>query len=83
MNAKHLVQGDGATVEGTGDKGIVRNSGTMIQLNYAGHSKYFGPLKITYTYRFADKSMSVMILLQRWQHVNPVGPIRGHCTEYW
>ena len=81
--ATHLVKGDAAILEDTGAKGAVWNKGTMLQLDYTGHSPYFGALKITYTYRFADKSMSATTLLQRPQNAGPVGPIRGHCTEYW
>jgi hypothetical protein len=81
--ATHLISGNESTVEETGKSGTVENNGTMLQLLYTDNAPFFGTMNISYTYRFSDKSISVMMTTQGGQNAGPIGPIKGRCEEYW
>jgi hypothetical protein len=81
--ATHLIKRSETNVEETGKSGTVENNGTMLQLHYTDRAPFFGTMNITYTYRFSDKSISVMMTTQGGQNAGPIGPVKGRCEEYW
>ncbi|MDH5452504.1 MAG: hypothetical protein OEY05_12670 [Paracoccaceae bacterium] len=81
--ATHLIRGSESNVEETGKSGTVENNGTTLQLHYTDSAPFFGTMNITYTYRFSDKSISVMMMTEGRKNAVPIGPVKGRCEEYW